>query len=422
LETKLQEEQHWEKDLTEDNAYSMYIYAIRSPSTKDTYLRRLRIFFNHIELLSMNEPMEVRCNLFVDKSKSNHNWAFSKIIEFLQFQKERTENREISPATLRNFVKAIKLFCEMTDIDISWKKITRGLPKTRRYADDRAPTLEEIQKISEYPDRRIKALVYTMASSGIRLSAWEYLRWGHVKPVEQNGNIVAAKVIVYPGDMEEYFTFMTSEAYHELEKWMDYRKKAGEIINEKSWVMRWKWDTKKGHNRGLVSAPRKLETIGIKRLVNDALWAQGVRMKSQLNGKRYEFQADHGFRKWFKTRCELAGMKSINIEILMGHSIGISDSYYRITENELLIDYLKVVDLLTINSYNQHLNIELQKLTEDKREKDIMVQAELERRAVELENLRDQEVVNKESITLLSDQVALLVEEIKAIKTDRLTK
>lgn len=33
----------------------------------------------------------------------------------------------------------------------------------------------------------------------------------------------------------------------------------------------------------------------------------------------------------------------------MGHSIGISDSYYRITENELLEDYLKVADLLLIN-------------------------------------------------------------------------
>jgi hypothetical protein len=34
------------------------------------------------------------------------------------------------------------------------------------YADDRAPTLEEIHKIIEYPDRRMKPIVYTMASSG----------------------------------------------------------------------------------------------------------------------------------------------------------------------------------------------------------------------------------------------------------------
>ena len=41
-------------------------------------------------------------------------------------------------------------------------------------------------------------------------------------------------------------------------------------------------------------------------------------------------------------------MKPINVEILMGHSVGISDSYYRPTENELLQDYLKTVDALTI--------------------------------------------------------------------------
>jgi hypothetical protein len=96
-----------------------------------------------------------------------------------------------------------------------------------------------------------------------------------------------------------------------LEKLINYRENAGEEINEKSWVMRWKWDNKKGHSRDFVTAPKKLETVGIKQLMNDALWTPGVR-------KRYEFQADHGFRKWFKTRCELAGMKSINIEFLWG--------------------------------------------------------------------------------------------------------
>jgi len=46
-------------------------------------------------------------------------------------------------------------------------------------------------------------------------------------------------------------------------------------------------------------------------------------------------------------------MKSINIEKLMGHSVGISDSYYRATELELLEDYLKAVEYLTINEENR---------------------------------------------------------------------
>ena len=57
----------------------------------------------------------------------------------------------------------------------------------------------EIKKVVEYPDRRIKSLVYTMASSGIRIGAWNYLQWGHIRPVKKDDEIVAAKLIVYAG-------------------------------------------------------------------------------------------------------------------------------------------------------------------------------------------------------------------------------
>jgi hypothetical protein len=138
-------------EVEESDAYSLFMYAVRSQITKDYYLRRLRIFLNHISLLP-GGTMKERCNLFASKGKKDPSWVFSFIVRFLQYQKERVEREEITGATLRNFVKAIKLFCEMSDIPVSWKKISRGLPKTRRYADDRAPTIEEIQKISEYPD------------------------------------------------------------------------------------------------------------------------------------------------------------------------------------------------------------------------------------------------------------------------------
>lgn len=74
------------------------------------------------------------------------------------------------------------MFCEVSDISIPWKKIARGLPRARQAANDRAPTIEEIKKIVEYPDRRIKPIVYVMVSSGIRLGAWDYLKWKHVIP------------------------------------------------------------------------------------------------------------------------------------------------------------------------------------------------------------------------------------------------
>jgi len=42
----------------------------------------------------------------------------------------------------------------MADIPIPWKKITRGLPRGKKYADDRIPTMQELKKLIEYPDRR----------------------------------------------------------------------------------------------------------------------------------------------------------------------------------------------------------------------------------------------------------------------------
>ena len=101
-----------------------------------------------------------------------------------------------------------------------------------QWADDRAPTLEEIRKIVEYPDRRVKPIFYTKVSSGIRLGAWDYLKGGHITKLDG-----AAKMHVYAGEEEEYFTFITSEAYNALEEWMEFRKKSGENVTNDSWLM-----------------------------------------------------------------------------------------------------------------------------------------------------------------------------------------
>ena len=404
-----------EQTHEESNAYSLFVYAVRSEVTRDYYLRRLRIFFNYIDLQS-DKTMEERCNYFASKAINDPNWAFNCIIRFLQFQKERVEKEEITGATLRNFIKAIKLFCEMSDIFIQWKKITRGLPKIRRHADDRAPTIEEIQQLSHYPDRRIKGILYTMASSGIRLGSWDYLRWKDIKPIEHKGNIVAAKIIVYAGDEEEYFSFITPEAYYELEKWMNYRHDSGEEIHENNWLMRQLLDTKKGYyHHGTIKNPEKLKSSGIKRLMEDALWTQGIRKKSNLKRNRYEFQTDHGLRKWFKTLCEISGMKSINIEILMGHSIGISDSYYKITEEELLTEYLKAVTHLIIGDESQLQNQVSEILSRNQKDTNLINHKILEKEK-EIKYLIRKDISNEDVIASLSDQLLNISQEVEKLK------
>jgi hypothetical protein len=250
----------------------MFEYSIRSPYTKESYFRRLKRFLDAIYL--EGPTFETRCNLFAEKGKQDPNWAFNRILRFVLEEKKRVEKKEITGGTLRNSVKTIKTFCEVTDVLIPWKKITRGLPKVKRYADDRAPTIEEIIKITEYPDRRIKPIVYTMASSGIRVGAWDHLKWGHIVPISKNGRVVAAKVIVYAGEPDEYFTFITPEAFLALKSWVEFRNLSGEPINSESWMLRNLWNslrpTENSISRKTVSKPEKLNSIDVKRLIERA--------------------------------------------------------------------------------------------------------------------------------------------------------
>jgi integrase len=275
----------------------------------------------------------------------------------------------------------------MADLSVAWKKISRGLPRAKNYADDRIPTIEEIRKLLEYPDRRLKAIIYTMASSGIRLGAWDYLRWGHIRPIEKDGKVVAAKIIVYAGEEDEYFSFISAEAYKELKSWMDYRSFSGETINEDSWLMRDLWDTGIIQGKGFITKPNRLAQIGIKKLINRAMWAQGLRKKLEVGKKRHPFQAIHCYRKVFKSRCEIGGMKPINVEKLLSHSIGISNSYYRPTENELLEDYLKVSDLLQIDQQGQ-LQKELHQYQQKNQEDTLIIKGKMQERDEDIEALK----------------------------------
>ena len=56
-----------EQSLKESNGYSLFVYAIRSQVTRDYYLRRLRIFFNFINL-EPDKTIVQRCNYFAVKS------------------------------------------------------------------------------------------------------------------------------------------------------------------------------------------------------------------------------------------------------------------------------------------------------------------------------------------------------------------
>jgi integrase len=378
----------------DDDPMDNFVYALKSEETRKQWPRRLKAFFDFLEIQNANTIKE-QARYFFKVARQNSLQAQSSIIKFIIFQRERVQKGIISEATVPNYYKAIKLFCKMNDINLNWNKISCGLPKSRQAANDRAPTIAEIQKLVEYPDRRIKPIILTMASSGIRIGAWDYLRWKHVIPVndEISKEILAARLIVYSGDREEYYTFITPEAYSALKDWMDFRALYGERISAESWLMRDIWKTTNtnfGAKRSLASVPKKLKHSGIKRLIEQALWEQGLRQPLKEGNKRHEWKAAHGFRKFYKSRTEQV-MKPINVEITMGHDIGVSASYYKPTEKEVLDDYLKAVSLLTINDGDRlTLQKQVKELEENSKTTEYVIKGKLHEKDEEVKRLSEQ--------------------------------
>jgi len=259
-------------------------------------------------------------------------------------------------------------------------------------------------------DIRSKALTLVLLSSGIREGSIELLQIGDYVPIKRDGKRVAGKIIVYSGEPEQYLAFITFEAATALEKYIEYRKEHGEDAINTSSLFRDAFDPTSNRATTSEKGVKTMTAHAIRQHYNRLLRSIGLRKERK---KRHDFSV-HGFRKYFKTRAEQSGMKPINVEILMGHSVGISNSYYKPTETELLEDYLKSVDALTVSQENR-LHHEVEKLRVENAEIDIMKSNYLDMK-LSIEG-KDEHVARlSDTVAVLSDQYNMLLIEIGKLK------
>jgi hypothetical protein len=388
-------------DFPSDSPMADFLDTNLTKLTKYQYIRRLKTFFDSLRLQG---SLDKQSREFLARSRNDRTWIQDGLKYFIRAMKKRAEDGEISESSIRNFYKPIKLFCSIHDIELSWKKITNTIPIGRRFANDRAPTHEEISRLIEYPDRRIKPIVLTTCSSGIRLGAWNYLKWKHIVPMKKDDKIIAAKIIVYAGENEQYYSFITLEAFEALQEWMEYRRTSGENIDGESWLMRTVWDTTLRTPRSR-KAPKKMSDAAIKQLIERALRSEGLRANQSLDKKvrRYEYKTMHGFRKFFQTNAE-PRMKSLDVMILMGQDTGLAASYNKPTVEMLLTEYLKTVDNLTINKINLP------------QEEMVKIAADIQTKDQELQALRNEQQMLKEHMAKMEESQLKITELLEVMK------
>ena len=80
-----------------------------------------------------------------------------RIVEdYVLFLQAKISNGEITAGTAHSMIPPVKLFCEMNDIILNWRKISKLLPHGNGNGADEAYTRELIKKMLEYSDLRAK--------------------------------------------------------------------------------------------------------------------------------------------------------------------------------------------------------------------------------------------------------------------------
>jgi hypothetical protein len=93
-------------------------------------------------------------------------------------------------------------------------------------------------------------------------------------------------------------------------------------------------------------------------------------------------------------------MKAANVEMLMGHDLGISKSYYKPQEKIVMEDYLKAVKNLTVNKNDSSiLEKEIYELREKNENNEHIIKSKLQEK--------------DDALISLSDQVMKLMEEVQ---------
>jgi integrase len=265
---------------------------------------------------------------------------------------------------VHNHISPVLTFYEVNDIALRVKKIKRYYPSKKRVNRDRAYTHDEIHRLLDIADERIRAVILLLASSGMRIGAIPLLRLRNLEKVSIGYDQYIYKIIIYENEEEEYFTFCTPECAKAVDLYLDVRTRYGEKLNENSLLIREQFDTRDSFAiRKPISRP--LCTSSMKYLLRDIAIRAGLRTVEQvydteIKKKKYagsirkEVPIAHGFRKFFTTQLIESDLKTELRWLLEGHNLKGNDSnYIRTTEKRLQQEYEKAIDNLTIDPVNR---------------------------------------------------------------------
>jgi len=346
--------------------YQLFLDSLKSPDTYRKYRNSLNEFLKLIPAKFYEEALqkspenrepETLSLYFVELARKDPTIANRIVAAFIKNENELVIQGKMSPNTLPNHVKPIKALLDSNGVAMHWKSLYKLFPRAKPSADDRAYTPEELQKMIEAsPDITDKLIIQMFSAGGFRLEAWNYFTWKDMIFFPNNdGSYRGAALLIYRGDPESYWTFLTPECCKTLENYREiWKSEIGRYPKSDEPLLK------------AVKYPtvRRLNAFGVKKRLDKVVKAIGLRPPLPPGKRRHEVQLDHGFRKYFNTMMRRAKVSYLDKEDMMGHKTGLERHYERYKEEdfERFSEYQKAIPFLTISQEEilkvKNLNLE----------------------------------------------------------------
>jgi integrase len=323
-----QQTQQQQKTTTE--IYYPVTDGLQSPHTISAY----RLTFNH----------------FLDQTVHTHDLQVMldyspRIIEsmIIEHVKHLRDVEKLSHKSIQVHCAAIFHFFDMNDVILNRRKIKRFLPPDESSPSDRAYSHEEIVKILSKCDERSRVIILLMVSTGMRIGALPGLQIGDIASVRiDNSNSKLYKMWVYARSRKDrYYTFCTPECAAAIDSYLDYRKRFGEELKDKTPLIREQFN---------IDNPFTIQSAKLRSERTIIYAVEQVLKRSGVN-KTGEVMRSYGFRKFYVSQMIKVNVNYNAREYLVGHrqSRGLDQSYDRTSEEDRLTEYAKAIDLLTIS-------------------------------------------------------------------------
>lgn len=349
LQTEEEEKEKLQSLELSGPVYDFYMEAVHSSFTQYNYTFAMKKFMRFLRIDRIEDLLQYPPSQVKLVEASIISWLTSLKKEGASF------------GTANCYLAAIKTFYEINYYTLNKRNLARHLPVKKKPFDDRGYTTDEIAKMLQGADERLRALILLLACTGMRIGALadNEKPLMQLKHLQKNQEYNLYKVTVYEGFKEEYFCFTTPEAASAIDAYLKYREIHGEKLTPESDLFREHFNPDDpDFDR---ENPRQIRLKGLSKLVAERAVRCGVMTKislleGQKQGKRRnKVFRTHGFRKRITSMMHEAHIDTLDIDKLLGHKSKsiISKSYYRPDEDYLLGEYIKAVDLLTINQENR---------------------------------------------------------------------